>query len=167
MKFIKTNRTEKISDLRAKLYHKLEAPIDAMWEQLYIASSQPYLIENNYVTIGYCCINDKDCLTQLFLEEDFLKFMDKVIEKMIKADLIKTASLSSNEPIGFNACLSHSKSIKANTLCFEYLNTAVEVNSSLVIELITVDDIPEIKAFYKEQVGMDDTFGYTENLVSR
>lgn len=38
-----------------------------------------------------------------------------------------------------------------------------ELNLKLVLE----KDIPEIKAFLKEQVGMDDTFGYTENLVAR
>ncbi|WP_250629684.1 GNAT family N-acetyltransferase [Aureibaculum algae] len=35
------------------------------------------------------------------------------------------------------------------------------------IELVSPNDITTIKTFLKEQVGMDDTFGYTENLVSR
>ena len=34
-----------INELRAKLYQKLTAPIDAMWELLYINSAQAYLIE--------------------------------------------------------------------------------------------------------------------------
>lgn len=33
--------------------------------------------------------------------------------------------------------------------------------------MVSGSDIPEIKYFLKEQIGMDDTFGYTENLVNR
>jgi predicted acetyltransferase len=36
-----------------------------------------------------------------------------------------------------------------------------------MLELVTYKDIPEIKSFLNKQVGMDDTFGYTENLVAR
>lgn len=50
-----------------KLYQNLSAPIGAMWEQLYIASSQHYLIDNEENTRGYCCINSEDCLVQIFL----------------------------------------------------------------------------------------------------
>ncbi|NOQ27250.1 MAG: GNAT family N-acetyltransferase [Bacteroidales bacterium] len=167
MKFIKSNNTDTINSLRSKLYQKLTAPIDAMWEILYIGSSQHYLIENNNNTLGYCCIDEEGCLTQIFLEEDYCSIMDKVIEELIKTELIKSASLSSNEPIAFSACLFHSKSIKTNTFCFEHTNRAVEVNSDLNVELVTTKEIPAVKAFLKEQVGMDDTFGYTENLVSR
>ena len=93
--------------------------------------------------------------------------MEKVINELINLKLINSASLSSNEPIGFNACLFYSKSTKVNTFCFEHLNTAIKVNSTLNIELVSPNDITTIKTFLKEQVGMDDTFGYTENLVSR
>ncbi|MQP23799.1 GNAT family N-acetyltransferase [Flavobacterium sp. LMO8] len=167
MKFIKSDITETIDSLRFKLYQKLKSPIDAMWEILYIGSSQHYLIENDNNILGYCCINEEASLTQIFLEENHCSKMDNVIEQLIKLELIKSASLSSNEPIGFNACLFHSTSTKANTFCFEHLNTAIEVNSELHIELVSTEDVPDIKAFLKEQVGMDDTFGYTENLVSR
>jgi predicted acetyltransferase len=167
MNFIKSDITDTINTLRVKLYQKLKAPIDAMWEQLYIASSQHYLIENNGNTLGYCCINEEACLIQIFLEKEYCTEMLKVIKELIKSELIKSANLSSNEPIGFNACLFLSKSIKTNTICFEHLNTAFEVSSTLNVELVSIEDIPAIKAFLKEQVGMDDTFGYTENLVSR
>lgn len=93
--------------------------------------------------------------------------MQKVIESLIQSQLIKSASLSSNEPISFNACLHHSKSIQTNTFCFEHTQTAIEIDLELNIELVTSEEIPSIKAFLKEQVGMDDTFGYTENLVDR
>jgi predicted acetyltransferase len=165
--FIKSDKTDKIKNLRVKLYERLTAPIDAMWELLYIASSQHYLIEYNKADIGYCCIDEKDTLIQIFLLEDFNYLMGKVINELINLNLINSASLSSNEPIGFNSCLFHSKSTKANTFCFEHLNTAIKINSKLNIELVSPEDIPAIKAFYKEQVEMDDTFGYTENLVSR
>ncbi len=167
MKFIKTEITDTINGLRSQLYQELTAPIDAMWEILYIASSQHYLIEENNRTIGYCCINEDKCLTQIFIIKDYLSLMVKVIKELISTDIIKSASLSSNEPVAFNSCLFHSKSVKTNTFCFEHLNQKIEVDTNLNIELVTMDDIPSIKVFLKEQVGMDDTFGYTENLVAR
>lgn len=166
MKFIKTDITETINDLRSQLYKSLKAPIDAMWEQLYIGSSQHYLIEGKE-TLGYCCINEEGCLIQIFLTKKYLLLMDKVIKELISSRLIKTASLSSNEPVAFNACMIYSKSVKTNTFCFEHLNKEVELNTNLNIESVDTDDIPSVKLFLKEQVGMDDTFGYTEHLVGR
>lgn len=167
MNFTPTNNTETIDALRAKLYQKLSAPVDAMWEMLYIASSQDYLIEELENTIGYCCINEEACLTQIFLEDEQLCKMDKVIEGLITNELIKSASFSSKEAIAFNACLVHSKQVKTNTFCFEHQHKVLNLHTELNLELVSEKEIPEIKAFLKEQVGMDDTFGYTENLVSR
>ncbi len=167
MKYIKTDIIKIINNLRSKLYQKLTAPMDAMWEQLYIASSQHYLIENNNHTLGYCCINEEACLIQIFIEKEYYSEMNIIVEGLIKSEMINSASLSSNEPLAFNSCLFHSKSIKPNTFCFEHNNRAIEVNSALNIELVSTEDIPSINSFLKEQVGMDDTFGYTASLVSR
>lgn len=167
MNFKKTELTDSIIELRTSLYQSLKAPIDAMWELLYIASAQHYLIADNNTNWGYCCINEEDCLVQIYLREEFNAEMNKVIKKMINTRMIKSASLSTNEPIAFNACLLHSKSIVANTFCYEHSNKEIEAKSNLNIELVRTQDIPNIKLFLKEQLGMDDTFGYTENLVSR
>ncbi len=167
MKFIKTSEPNSISGLRAKLYQNLTAPIDAMWEQLYIASAQPYLIENEGLTQGYCCINEQNCLLQLFLLEESTLKMDQVITGLIGCKLVNSASLSSNEPISFNACLNNSMSIKANTFCFQHSNKPIDLKGAYEVELVSTEDIPAVKEFLKNQIGMDDTFGYTENLVSR
>lgn len=166
MKFIKTDITETIHNFRAQLYQRLTDPIDAMWEQLYIAQSQHYLIEDNG-TLGYCCINEEDCLVQIFLDRKHLSLMPKIIQELISNGWIKSARLSSNEPVAFNACLLHSTSVKTNTYCFEHINTEVNVDASLNLRPVTTEDIPSVKVFFKEQVGMDDTFGYTKNLVNR
>ena len=133
----------------------------------YVASSQHYFIENNDSTIGYCCINDNACLTQMFLLEKYNSDMNPLIAELIESKLITSASLSSNKPISFNTCLSLSKGIEINTFCFEHTNIPRDIESTLNLELVTTDDIPSVKVFLKEQVSMDDTFGYTENLVAR
>ena len=130
MQFSKTDITDTIKDLRIKLYQNLTAPIDAMWEMLYIGSSQHYLIENDNLTIGYCCINDQSSLLQMFLNEKNSFQMDRVIRDLIKSKLINSASLSSNEPIAFNACLSLSKSIETNTFCFQHTNNILSRTSA-------------------------------------
>ncbi len=167
MKFIKTDNTAKIDEFRKGLYQRFTAPLDAMWEQLYIASSQHYLINEGDKNIGYCCIDNSRSLKQIFLIEDSNFLMSDVVHSLIDSALVSFASLSSIEPISFNACLLHSKSIRNNTFCFEYSNSQIENGAILNIELVSVKDIPAVKAFMKEQIGFDDTFGYTENLVNR
>ena len=167
MKFIQTDQSDLIQKLRSQLYQRLTAPIDAMWEQLYIASAQDYLIEENDNTIGYCCINDEHCLLQIFLTERHQAKMKTAISSLIELGLINSASLSSSELISFNTCLALSKSTSVNTFCFQHDNSHRNVESSWNIELVTAKDILLIKDFLKTQIGMVDTFGYTENLVSR
>lgn len=167
MNFVKSENTETIGGLRSKLYKKIVSPIDAMWEQLYIASSQHYLIEKNENTIGYCCIDENDCLIQIYITDDYIAQIDSIIKALIEVKLITSAALSSNEPISFNACLSISKQLRTNTLCFEHINVPNNIKSTLNVDLGTMDDVLSIKSFLKEQIGMDDTFGYTENLISR
>ncbi len=165
MNFVKTSILETVNNLRSKLYKKLTAPIDAMWELLYIASAQNYLIVSEGINIGYCCIDDSKSLVQVYLDDD--KQMNKVIESLIQTKLITSAKLSSNEPVSFNTCLFHSTSIKTNTICFQHTNKPLQVGNTLNIKMVTEADISDVKAFFKEQIGMDDTFGYTENLVER
>ena len=167
MKFTKTDITDTINELRAGLYQELTAPIDAMWELLYINSAQHYLIADAEQNMGYCCVDENGSLIQIYLLNEYKSQMDKVVEKLIELKLITSASLSSNEPVAFNICLSHSKSIIPNTYCFQYSKKSIEIDSTLNVELVSYGDIPAIKAFLKEQIGMDDTFGYTENLVER
>lgn len=167
MKFIKTENTATINEFRIKLYQKFTAPMDAMWEALYIASSQAYLIENETQTIGYCCIDDQNSLLQLFLSEEKNHLIDSIVQSLVESKLISSAKLSSIEPVSFNACLSNSKSIQTNTLCFQYSNKPLENKYPLNIDLVSKENIPAIKAFLKDQISFDDNFGYTENLVER
>ncbi|KYG72995.1 GNAT family N-acetyltransferase [Roseivirga echinicomitans] len=167
MKFLKTNSTETIDSLGSELYQKLTTPIDAMWELLYIASSQHYFIEDEAKNIGYCCIDDGNSLLQIYLIDEFAHRMDKAITSLIESGLINSAKLSSSALVAFNTCLFHSKSIKPNTICYQHTNNVIQNVTPLNLELATEEDISGIKTFLKEQVGMDDTFGYTENLVTR
>ncbi|TSE05277.1 GNAT family N-acetyltransferase [Aquimarina algiphila] len=167
MKFIKTDDIVVIDKFREELYQKFSAPIDAMWEKLYIASSQTYLIEHVDQNIGYCCIDDKGSLLQIFLSDKYNYLMYNVIQSLIESKLISSASLSSIEPVSFNACLSHSKSIQTNTLCFQYVNRKSKNESSLDVKLVSERDTQGIKTFLMDQIGFEDDFGYTENLIQR
>ena len=167
MKFTQIDNNETIARLRVELYKKLSAPIDAMWEQLYIASAQHYTIEKDSKTIGYCCIDEAKSLKQIFLIDNCTNLMMPTIKALIDEKLICKASLSANEPISFNACLFYSKSMHTNTFCFEYSNRVLENGTNLPIVSVAEKDIPAVKDFFKNQIGFDDTFGYTENLIQR
>lgn len=166
MKFIKTNHGRVIHKLRSDLYARFMAPLDAMWESLYIASAQPYLIEELDQPIGFCCIDEEDSLLQIYLVEAYNHLMHRTIKSLIDSGLITSAKLSSIEPISFNACLTISKSIQTNTLCFHYSGQPMK-HEPLNIVPVHEGDIPEVRTFLKEQIGFDDTFGYTANLVTR
>lgn len=167
MKFIKSDDIAVIDDFRKKLYTRFVGPLDAMWELLHIPSSASYLIENETVTIGHCCIDEEGQLLQMFLQNEYKHLMNNAIEELIEVKLITGARLSSIEPISFNACLVHSKSTIENTSCFHYSGSPSANQPLLNIELVSEEDIPAIKDFLLSQLGFDDNFGYTENLVSR
>ena len=150
MEFKLAQNIDTINEFRTQLYSQLAAPIDAMWELLYIASSKHYLINNQNKNIGYCCIDANRSLLQIFLFKEFNSKMDLVIQSLINKKLIVSASLSSNEPIAFNTCLLHSKSMEPNTFCFQHVNSKVETKSTLNIELVSEIDIPGIKSFLKD-----------------
>lgn len=117
--------------------------------------------------MGYCCIDDNDRLLQIFLTGEHNAKMKQVITTLLNKNLMNSARLSSAEPISFNTCLSLSKNIQSHTLCFQHTNTSLAIESPPRIKAVGTNDITAVKAFLKEQVGMDDTFGYTENLVAR
>ncbi|MCK0109525.1 N-acetyltransferase [Flavobacteriaceae bacterium S0825] len=167
MNFIKTDDYSTIKAFRKGLYKTLVAPLDSMWQDLYIASSQTYLIEKDNKHIGYCCIDNDAALLQVFVINEYRYLMQTVIRNLIDLKLITSASLSSIEPLSFNACLFHSVSMKTNTFCYEYSNRSLEDENSLKVELVTPELSNTIRSYYKEHVGFDDTFGYVDNLVSR
>lgn len=167
MKFIKTDKNKIINEFRMQLYKTFTTAIDSMWEALYIASSQTYLIEKDAEKIGYCCIDEEKSLTQIFLNKEHLHQMQNAIQLLIEDKLISSAKLSSIEPVSFNACLFHSKSLENNTFCFQHSNGVSENIFSIELKQASKKEINEIKEFYKTQVGFDDNFGYTENLVQR
>ena len=167
MNFIKTEDTALIAEFRKELYRRFTTAIDGMWEAAYIASAQAYLVEDAGLTIGYCCIDSKKNLVQIFLRSEYNDLMTSVVHNLIELKLISSAQLSSIDPISFNACLFHSKSIQTNTFCFQYSNKQSEQEPVLNLELVSKEDSPGIITYFKNQIGFDDNFGYTENLVER
>ncbi|WP_298900294.1 GNAT family N-acetyltransferase [uncultured Psychroserpens sp.] len=167
MNFIKTNDFNIIQPLRQELYDTFTTALDSMWESLYIGSSTSYLIQVNTKTIGYCCIDNDKSLTQIYIKKPHLTRMQDAITSLIDLKLIVSAKLSSIEPVGFNTCLIHASSVKNNTYCFQFENDTPEQNTSVELTVATNEDVEMIQSFYKTQVGFEDTFGYTENLVKR
>ncbi|MCD2260753.1 GNAT family N-acetyltransferase [Psychroserpens luteolus] len=167
MNFIKTDDATLITPLRQELYNTFTTALDSMWESLYIASSTAYLIKNNNEIIGYCCIDNDDSLTQIYLSKPHLGLMQNAIKLLIDTHLITSAKLSSIEPVSFNTCILYSISMENNTFCFQYDSDQKKLKAPVELILATNEDIDTIKSFYKAQVGFEDTFGYTKNLVQR
>lgn len=165
MKFTPAEDPAQIEAFRRALYSRFTAPLDGMWESLYIGSSQVLLIELGGKAIGYCCIDDSKSLTQFFLSDPHRKATSAALQSLIATEAISSAKLSSIEPISFNACLALSSSINSNTYCYQY--DSAPTLEELDLQVADMEDVAELKAFFKEQIGFDDNFGYTENLIQR
>ena len=140
-----------------------------MWEALYIAQSETYLIKIEDNTIGYCCIDADASLTQVYLEATHKYLMNGTIGNLITSKHINSAKLSSIEIVSFNACLTHSKSIESDTINYQFSNNLQQKNTEESIELRLAEhkDIATIQSFYNNEIGFDDQFGYVKNLVQR
>ncbi|MCE7996389.1 MAG: GNAT family N-acetyltransferase [Roseivirga sp.] len=169
MNFIKTTPDPTIQKFRTQLYKEFTAPLDAMWELLHIASSETYLVKDEDLTLGYCCIDAENSLNQIYLISSHKYLMDGVLEALIASELINSAKLSSIEPFSFNACLSRSTSTKINTFNYRHNDQQNQevVDTSITLRPVIEDDLGTVKSYFKEEIGFDDQFGYTENLLER
>ena len=169
MHFTKTESTNIIQPLRHKLYEEFVGPLDGMWEALYIAQSETFLIQVDNNTIGYCCIDADKSLTQIYLEAKHKNLMSETIDNLIKSKHVVSAKLSSIEIVSFNACLLHSKSIESDTINYQYYKSPQQNNTEedIPLRLAEIKDIVTIQSFYNNEIGFDDQFGYVKNLVQR
>ncbi len=167
MNFIKTDDATAISAYRKELYQTLKAPIDAEWEEVNVALAQPYFITHNDSPIGYCCINEDQSLMQVFLNNRFNHQMNQIILSLIDSGYITSATMGSCEPVSFNACLRYANSLTTHTFCYEYARREANIPKALNLEQVGNESIPTIQSFFSDQLGFEDNFGYTQNLVDR
>jgi len=163
---VQTADFDGIHAMRSQLYKLFTAPIDGMWEALYIPASTSYMIQEGQHALGYCCIDDDHSLTQLFMKKGAEYRARKVVQELISLNMILSAKLSSIEPITFNACLSLSMSNSPHTFCYQYNGNSKVGTISSPLAPVLSNDIVLVKDFLKDQVGFEDNFGYTENLVN-
>lgn len=169
MNFHKTTADPTIQQFREQLYREFTAPLDAMWELLHIASSETYLIKDEDLTLGYCCIDSENSLNQIYLINSHKYLMDNVLEALIRSGLANSAKLSSIEPLSFNACLARAEKIKINTFNYHHNDGQKQelVDTSISLRPITENDLGAVKSYFNTEIGFNDQFGYTENLLER
>ena len=165
--FLPLEDKEKLLARRKKLYKRLTTALDGMWESLYIAQSNNVEICIDGKAAGYCCIDQHKSLNQIYLEDQYLGFMNQVILRLISTERVHKAQMSSIEPISFNACLAHSKSLEKNTLCFQFPQSKKQGTFPKKMRLAEPDDQEKVRGFYKDEVGFEDTFGYVKNVIHR
>lgn len=166
MQFKITENTTLINNYRQQLYKLFTAPIDGMWESRYIGNTSNYTITIQDTTVGYCCIDEDDTLLQIYVEPESRKQMRNIISALIESKLITSTSLSSIEPIAFNASLLLSKKTKENTYCFQYVSSK-NLEHKANLKQASEKEIKNIKTFLLNQIGFADTIGYTESLIQR
>jgi len=167
--FNKSEITEEIINYRKQLYKGFTAPLDGMWEALFIANSNSYLIKNEMEEIGYCCIDQDKSLNQLFLKDSHRYLMKTIVAELINTNMIVSAHLNSIALTLFNTCLLFSKSIEANTINYTFSSEQEKIVNTDILNLnkASNNDGDRIRAFFKEEIGFDDSFGYTDNLIKR
>lgn len=169
MKFIKTTLIPEVQTFRDQLYREFNAPLDTMWELLYIASAEIHLIQEGAQDIGYCCIDAGNSLNQIYLVDSHKWMMKTVIEELVDSGLITSAKLSSIEPISFNVCLAMAQDVKANTFNYRYSGEQEQqvTDTPMYLRPIASSDLIKVKLYLKEEIGFEDSFGYTKNLLER
>lgn len=169
MEIIKSELTAEVLEMRKQWYKTLVAPLDSMWESLYIAGATVFEIRERAQLIGFCCIDQEQYLLQLFLVPAHRYQMQDVLTFLIDSKRVVGAKVSSIEPITFSACLFHATSCEADTYNYGYLESfqPAERDTPLSLRTATLEDLEGLKGFYKNEGGFDDQFGYSENLINR
>ena len=167
--FCQSELTEDNINYRKQLYTSFIAPLDGMWEVLYIANATCYLIKRDGEEIGYCCIDEDKSLNQIFLIATHQYLMNAVVAELINTSMIVSAHLSSIAPTSFNTCLFFAKSIQANTINYAFSSAQEKRVGTEILNLNTasIHDGDKIRDFFKKEIDFDDSFGYTDNLIQR
>ena len=167
--FCESELTEDIINYRKQLYTSFIAPLDGMWEALYIANATCYLVKRDGEEVGYCCIDEDKSLNQIFLIATHRYLMNTIVAELISTEIIISAHLSSIEPTSFNTCLLFAKSIQTNTINYTFSSAQEKKVSTEILNLNKANNQygDKIRAFLKKEIGFDDSFGYTDNLIQR
>lgn len=156
-----------IEELRKQLHKRLLNPIDSIWHDLYIAQSKVYTLRDKGKIMGYCCIGEDKCLTQIYLHDEYLYEMSHVLNVLAHAEIIDKARLSTAYPAAFNPCLSVSYSHAAYTYCYGALGKAICPAKPKEMVLATEEDIQDVVDFYFKEAPIVDALEYVKNLVNR
>tara|TARA_R110000868_G_scaffold368227_2_gene631231 strand:+ start:1999 stop:2796 length:798 start_codon:yes stop_codon:yes gene_type:complete len=168
--FLLTESSELILSFRKRLYKEFVAPLDGMWQDLHIASSTTYLIYVDNQEVGFASVDHEGALLQIFLIDEVKYKMPDCINALIDDEVITSAKLSSIEPVSFNACLDRSLSVKKNTINYHYsIHQKKLINPKLNTKhrKAMIRDLDSVKLFLNVEIGFDDQYGYSENIINR
>ena len=170
MKLVKVNDPEEIEYYRQTYYEEILAPIDGMWEMLFYAGAESYLINLDGKSIGYCKIDEAKCLYLVYLEQLHKIEIDQFINELIATKKVSSAKMASSEPLSFNACLSRANSVTLDTFLYQYPNELkpnLKITENQRFVLAASKDKQITLDFFKAHANFDDQFGYTDRLLSR
>ena len=123
------------------------SPFDSYLEER-ILKSQHYEIINNSKQIGYFSIQNKNLLTQFYLEKEFRGFAQEIFNKIIKYEEVQKAFISTGDEFFLSHAMDLSKNVELGAYFFQ--DTKLTVPSEKIIDnfeykIATLNDVEFIK----------------------
>lgn len=134
--------------------HVMTAPMDDMWEEGYILDCEFYMITSNNVACGYFALNTENTLLDFHVKKDFNS--DEVFTYILEEKQVRSACVSTYDPVFYTHCMKHKKDSTINTLLYNQ-DSHVEIEPPFeAIDIITATDA-DLKAaasFFREKVDI-------------
>jgi len=111
-----------VRDLRQAYLGSLRGPQEAwLEEQVHVRETVFRLFVHGGQPIGYCCVDQvKRLLLQFFITADFSRFSVEAFESVLGEQQIKSAYVTTRDPMALSLCLMFQKRVALEALLFEH-----------------------------------------------
>jgi GNAT superfamily N-acetyltransferase len=166
---------QQLKPLRRAYLKTITAPLDGMWEDAFFPVAAHYAVLSDGRTVGYCSVNQENALLGFQSVRD--DAASAAFVYCLRKFQIKTAYVSTAEPIYHSLCMDHQTSVRVNAIMYEdgghgaeppvfpgdtHYRLVEQSDFGIAIDfgLRSIGDVREwLNGYYTERIAKQELFG--------
>ncbi len=160
---------DEVKDLKQAYLSSLPAPLDGMWESGFIAAAPHWEIRFRGERAGYYCVSEEGQLLQLHVIDALANHARELFSHVSAAPEIKSAIVSTAEPVYLSLCLDLQKRVGVHTYLY-HDHDRTEESADAGFGAVEHDDLDVVEEFQRASLDADLgawLTGYLRNLQAR
>ncbi|MGM0396114.1 MAG: GNAT family N-acetyltransferase [Bacillota bacterium] len=166
----KTTKQE-IKEMKKEYNENLIAPMDDMWEESIIGTSNYYKIVFNNSDAGYFCLDDNNILLELFIKDEFIDKSKELMQSILDEYKIQEGFASTIDTRSLPLFLDLNNGIQTHTFLYKDICHVNRINPFDGVEIKTAitTDIQKIIEYHENCVDISGSWlkAYCINLINK